>query len=304
VFGPSVEDPHRLDLYVVSTGSDSVLRYHGTTGTFLGEFLTSGSGDLQGPVTMTFRPNGDLLVADFYSSDLAVKRFQGPSGPTPGEFIDTFVPAGRGGLRAPSGLIFGPDGNADGQLDLYVAEVAANGFIKASVKRYDGVTGDFIDTFVAERSGGLEGAVLLTFTDTDPVTLAYTGATESGSADLSFVVLDEKSSGPVWTGTAVDAVTISSLLSSPVLVGPNLSGPEGAYPVPTSAGRGVVEQPPLGDLAAETDYQARIARRAEVVDQAITAIVTHPGTSSFGFLPELDCDIELLVDLALASQLA
>jgi hypothetical protein len=91
----------------------------------------------------------------------------------PGAFIDTFIPAASGGLRAPSGLIFGPDGNSDGQLDLYLAEVAANGYLKASVKRYDGVTGAFLDTFVTERSGGLEGAVLMTFTQTDPVTLHY-----------------------------------------------------------------------------------------------------------------------------------
>jgi DNA-binding beta-propeller fold protein YncE len=176
VFGPSVEDAGRLDLYVVSTGTNSVLRYDGTTGNFLGEFVASGNGGLEGPVTMTFGPDGDLYVADFYSTDLAVKRFEGPSGLTPGAFIDTFVPAGSGGLRAPSGLIFGPDGNHDGQLDLYLAEVAANGFIKASVKRYDGVSGDFLDTFVTERSGGLEGAVLITFTETDPVTLNYLGS--------------------------------------------------------------------------------------------------------------------------------
>ena len=175
VFGPSVEDAARLDLYVVSTGTDSVLRFDGATGAFLGEFVASGSGGLEGPVTMTFGPDGDLYVADFYSSNLAVKRFEGPSGLTPGAFVDTFVPAGSGGLRAPSGLIFGPDGNDDDQLDLYLAEVAANGFIKASVKRYDGVSGAFIDTFVVQRSGGLEGAVMITFTETDPVTLNYLG---------------------------------------------------------------------------------------------------------------------------------
>jgi hypothetical protein len=176
VFGPSVEDAGRLDLYIVSTGTDSVLRYDGATGAFLGEFVASGSGGLEGPVTMTFGPDGDLYVADFYSSNLAVKRFEGPSGLTPGGFIDTFIPAGSGELRAPAGLIFGPDGNDDGQFDLYLAEVAANGFIKASVKRYDGVSGAFIDTFVAQRSGGLEGAIMITFTETDPVTLDYLGS--------------------------------------------------------------------------------------------------------------------------------
>jgi DNA-binding beta-propeller fold protein YncE len=175
VFGPSVEDGGSLDLYVVSTGTDSVLRYDGTTGEFLGAFVASGSGGLVGPATMTFGPNGDLYVANLYSSDLSVKRFEGPSESTPGAFVETFVPAGSGGLRAPAGLIFGPDGNDDGQLDLYLAEVDVHSFNKASVKRYDGVTGEFIDTFVPQRSGGLEGAVLMTFTETDPVTLQYLG---------------------------------------------------------------------------------------------------------------------------------
>jgi DNA-binding beta-propeller fold protein YncE len=175
VFGPSVEDVGQLDLYVVSSGTDNILRYDGTSGAFLGEFVASGSGGLQGPVTMTFGPDGDLYVADFYSSELAVKRFEGPSEVAPGTFVETFVPAGSGELRAPSGLIFGPDGNDDGQLDLYLAEVAANGSIKASVKRYDGVTGNFIDTFVTERSGGLEGAVMIIFRETNPVTLQYLG---------------------------------------------------------------------------------------------------------------------------------
>ena len=159
----------------MSTGTDNVLRYDGRTGDFLGEFVVSGSGGLEGPTTMTFGPDGDLYVANFYSGDLSVKRFQGPGGPTPGTFIKTFIPPGSGGLRAPSGLIFGPDANDDSYPELYLAEVAVNGYIKATVKRYDGVTGAFIDTFVPERSGGLEGAVLLTFWDTDPVTLCYTG---------------------------------------------------------------------------------------------------------------------------------
>ena len=175
MFAPSVEDSGRLDLYVLSSFTNSVLRYHGTTGNFMGEFVASGSGGVEGPATMTFGPDGDLYVANFYSSDLSVKRFEGPSGPTPGAFVHTFVPAGSGGLRAPAGLIFGPDGNDDGQLDLYLAEVDGHSSNKASVKRYDGITGDFIDTFVTERSGGLEGAVLMTFRNTDPVTLQYVG---------------------------------------------------------------------------------------------------------------------------------
>src|SRR5262249_40612284 len=48
------------------------------------------------------------------------------------------------------------------------------------VKRYDGVTGAFIDTFVEVNSGGLNDPTFMTFTETDPTTLAYTRTNIAG----------------------------------------------------------------------------------------------------------------------------
>ena len=63
------------------------------------------------------------------------------------------MPAGSGGLVAPTGLTFGSDNN------LYVASL-----ISSEVKRYNGQTGEFINTFVPYSSGGLmNGATGLTF---------------------------------------------------------------------------------------------------------------------------------------------
>jgi hypothetical protein len=118
-------------------------------------------------------------------------RFQGPSGSTPGAPLPApgnggadFVPAGSGGLLSPTGILFGPDGNGDGNQDLYVANVHPTNVQGklGNVRRYDGVTGAFIDTFVTERSGGLDDPSLMTFTATDPVTLAYTVMTTAPSA--------------------------------------------------------------------------------------------------------------------------
>lgn len=98
-------------------------------------------------------------------------------GARPERFIDTFIPAGTGGLRTCFFVIFGPDGNAAGELDLYVADsdfTRVNGK-RASVRRYDSVSGAFIDTFVGEGSGGLDDPGAPTFSNTDPVTLAYLG---------------------------------------------------------------------------------------------------------------------------------
>jgi hypothetical protein len=147
---------------------------------FLGEFVTGRSGGLETPYGLTFGPDGNLYVASASlgtGSLRAVLRFHGPSSQTPGAFMDVFVPPGSGGLHSPFGILFGPDGNHDGKLDLYVVNSEVEGSSlngkEATIKRYDGVTGAFIDTFVTARSGGLDDAGFLTFTETDPVTLAY-----------------------------------------------------------------------------------------------------------------------------------
>ena len=173
-FAPSVENPITLDLYICSYSTSSVLRYDGTTGDFKGTYAV-----VDGvPLSLAFGPDSNLYVTS--GDQRNVLRFQGPAGSSPGALMDTFVPAGSGGLLSADGLLFGPDGNEDGEQDLYVTTLEWTGSAKAKkgtsgVKRYDGVTGAFIDTFVTPDSGGLRGPDFLTFTDTDPVTLNYRG---------------------------------------------------------------------------------------------------------------------------------
>ena len=178
----------QLDLYTCDLGDADhrgrVLRYDGTTGAFLAEFVPGGSGGLGLPSALTFGPDGNLYVAStsaFAAGSLdAVLRYQGPSGKRPGAFIDVFVPPGSGGLLSPVGVIFGPDGNGDGRQDLYVSSGELTGLGAdqgrlGTITRYDGVTGAFIDAFVPSGSGGLSNPGAMTFTQTDPVTMAYTG---------------------------------------------------------------------------------------------------------------------------------
>ena len=189
VFGPGHRRDGKLDLYVTSTkfnGNRSVQRYDGVSGAPMGAFVSSGSGGLQGAIGLTFGPDGNLYVASvgsFSGGVDTIMRFHGRSGapnPSPGNSGAVFVAAGDGGLLSPFGLIFGPDGNGDGRQDLYVPSFEFDGWNKAkaktaSVKRYDGVTGTFIDTFVSVNSGGLDQPNYLIFTETDPVTLQYDG---------------------------------------------------------------------------------------------------------------------------------
>lgn len=180
VFGP--DGNGGLDLYVADEGPSRILRYDGETGDFISEFVASGTGGLSLPNGVVFGPDGNLYVASFGTG--SVMRFQGPSGNSPGAPLPSigngganFVAAGDGGLLNPTGILFGPDGNGDGHQDLYVSNLDPTNVQGklGNVKRYDGVTGAFIDTFVAPRSGGLDDPSLMTFTNTDPMTLAYTG---------------------------------------------------------------------------------------------------------------------------------
>ncbi len=168
-------------LYVSSFDSDAVLRFDGS-GTFSDVFVAPGAGGLNGPdAGMVFGPGGDLFVPGYYSNTVA--RFDGRTGAhvedfTPsdmldaprtlvfhgdflyvanegsdevlrfdgesGEFVDVFVEAGAGGLAAPAGMVFDPEGV------LHVATVSGN-----SVLRFDGETGEPLPTLVDAAAAGL-----------------------------------------------------------------------------------------------------------------------------------------------------
>src|SRR5207244_4364703 len=128
VFGPDG------NLYIKCPGI--VMRFDGSTGAPLPApgkmgaiFASSGLGQ-DGP-PLVFGPDGNLYVGDFGSSRIV--RLNGATG----EFMDTFVASGSGGLTGTGAMLFGPDVN------MYVCSEN-----NSSVRRYDGTTGDFIDPFV------------------------------------------------------------------------------------------------------------------------------------------------------------
>jgi streptogramin lyase len=106
----------------------NVLEYDGTTGAFLGEFVTNGSGGLSYAAGLVFGPDGNLYVSDLVAN--VVRQYDG----TTGAFLSDF--ATGGGLTSPFGLTFGSDDN------LYVVGHGSN-----AVFRYDGTTGAFMDVF-------------------------------------------------------------------------------------------------------------------------------------------------------------
>ena len=149
----------RLDL---PRGAGKILRYDGSTGAIIDEFIPNCSsvdslgrcdtvpGAAENPVDMIFGPDQKLYIADapigsfgWIPTGIAVKRYNGTSG----KFDDVnepdpyaaFVHYGDGGLEGIGGLAFGPDSN------LYVSDSLTGG-----VLRFHGQTGVFIDTFVPQ----------------------------------------------------------------------------------------------------------------------------------------------------------
>ena len=120
VFGPNG------NLYATTDVKRGVEQYNGKTGADMGLFA-SGQG-IVAPRGLTFGPDGNLYVSNFqaFGTPGNVLRFNGVTG----AFINTFIPAGDGGLSDPAAQVFGPDGN------LYVAD-----YFDSVVRGYNGQTG-------------------------------------------------------------------------------------------------------------------------------------------------------------------
>jgi hypothetical protein len=155
-FGP---DGH---LYVADASGHQILRYDGSTGTFLGTFVSPGQG-LIAPSDLLFGPDrtGDLHPDLYVSSNGSdqVLMFDGANPNTP---LGVLVQAGSGGgFTAPTDMAFGPHGN------LYVVfgDNSNNYNDIEQVYRFDEVTGALIDTPVAVGSGLVGATAFLTFDD-------------------------------------------------------------------------------------------------------------------------------------------
>jgi protocadherin Fat 4 len=206
------------NLYVASSNTGKVLRFDGTTGAFIDEFVSTG---LSFPLGLTFGPDGNLYVAS--QSTQGVLKFDGVTGAldatfnapstgsteditfgpdgnlyvssisdgvvrlngTTGAFIDNFVALGTGGLTSAAGVTFGPDGN------LYVSDQNSN-----AVRRYDGTTGAYIDDYLVD--GEVPGPAYMTFAADHQVTITNSNQSPTIATNTGDTVL-EGSPGNVIT---------------------------------------------------------------------------------------------------------
>ncbi len=131
---PALAQADGYDLYVSSRDNNSVKRYDGVTGAYLGDFVPSGSGGLALTQEVAFGPDGRLYVSGRGTSAILV--YDPRTGAFLGEFTSGYT------LDEPTKMTFGPDGM------LYVSQWGQS---KSSVARFDAQTGEFID----EATGNL-----------------------------------------------------------------------------------------------------------------------------------------------------
>lgn len=140
-------------LVVGSFNNNGILRYDESTGVFVDQFDPHNRANLKSPTGGVFGPDGNLYVTSgiFLKNNHKVLQYDG----TTGAFLRVFASEN---LTSPRGVLFGPDGN------LYVANgnEAADGD-PASVERFDGKSGAFLDYFVAPNSGGIEHPSYMVF---------------------------------------------------------------------------------------------------------------------------------------------
>jgi hypothetical protein len=139
-------------LVVGSFGNNRALRYDENSGALVDQLDPRNFGDLKNPLGGIFGPDGNLYVTSgVFRGNAAVLQYNG----TTGAFQAVFASQN---ITSPRGILFGPDGN------LYVANgnELADGD-PASVVRFDGATGEFLDYFVAPNSGGLEHPSFMVF---------------------------------------------------------------------------------------------------------------------------------------------
>ena len=133
VTGPEASVQTRIkkaqrDLFVSSRNTNSVKRYNGETGAYLGDFVQPRAGGLSATQEVAFGPDGHLYVSG--RGNAAILKFDGQTG----AFIEAFT-AGYT-LDNPTKMTFGPDSL------LYVSQWGQE---QSTVARFDALTGVFVD---------------------------------------------------------------------------------------------------------------------------------------------------------------
>lgn len=127
-------------LYIGDGLDNTIKRFDALTGEFLGEFVTSGSGGLNGPRGILFNPEGDLLVSNQnVESDVNepgnILKYNGKTGALIGELVSS---VGFTASFAPRGIILSNNNS------LFVADFLDINNQPGELREYNGSNGEFL----------------------------------------------------------------------------------------------------------------------------------------------------------------
>ncbi|MCB0705151.1 MAG: NHL repeat-containing protein [Saprospiraceae bacterium] len=129
-FLPGLSAQTTFEVLVSSRGTNAVKKYD-LDGNYLGDFVASGDGGLNGTEDILFHPDGSVLVSGF--NNTKIKRYDGETGAFIGDFSSGY------NLDTPSKMSIGPD-------DLvYVTQWGTS---QNKVVRFD-LDGNFVDEFTS-----------------------------------------------------------------------------------------------------------------------------------------------------------
>jgi len=128
----------QVDQLLVLDGG-KIVRYEYPNGTPIDHFVGQGATSLSNGWNMVYGPDGNLFVS--CQNTAAVYRFNGQTG----QYINTFIQSGAGGLTQPLGIAF--QGNF-----FYVCSYNSD-----SVLQYNASTGNFVKNFILPGAGTLDG---------------------------------------------------------------------------------------------------------------------------------------------------
>jgi DNA-binding beta-propeller fold protein YncE len=164
-------DPSGTYLYVASSGTNQVLKYNASTGTYVGVGASSG---LASPHYATFGADGLMYVSS--GGNNRILRFT-----ENGTYVDDYVPAGSGSMTDPHWMAFGPNG------DLYVGGTGSD---------------DQIHQFGTENEALFNVSLSTTFAE--PVAVNYATADGTAVAGTNYTA----TSGTLTFGPNVTTDTI------------------------------------------------------------------------------------------------
>lgn len=152
--------PAQSALLVSSGGDNSIKQYDETTGAYIRDFVTSGSGGLLNPQGLTLGANGNLFVSSFGTD--SVKQYNGTTGAYIGDFVST-----SSGLLAPKGLTFSKNGSLFVTTERIPGADAGSGAgpentLSSGLLQYNGTTGEFLGSITTAIAPNTAGSIPVT----------------------------------------------------------------------------------------------------------------------------------------------